>query len=405
MADPPLILVVDDEQSYRDALSIALQREGFLVETAADGPEAIERFDATRPALVLLDVMLPKISGVDVCRDPRPFSRCRSSWSRRATPRSTRSSGSRSAPTTTSRSRSACASSSRACVRRCAGFPRPTTTSPTAPRCSRSATSASTPAGTRCSCAALRSRSAQGVRAPRAPAGQRRPGAHARRAHRPHLGPELLRRHQDARRAHQAAAVEARSRLRARPGSSRSAASAIATNGGYCRLTPLAAFLGAALEAVTRGFGCERRGELVADRVTLVRVKSSRVFVLRVKSSRGEVVLGSKARNVRLSRSSTSARVSWECSAAYLRGPVEHRFRGFVLRLRLRGAGAVLDTSIGRATVAGGLRIVPRPSMSENRTMGPAPDQASGSPAMYALSRPRRCCPSRASTCSPLAIA
>ena len=75
MADPPLILVVDDEQSYRDALSIALQREGFLVETAADGPEAIARFDATKPALVLLDVMLPKISGVDVCRDLRARSR------------------------------------------------------------------------------------------------------------------------------------------------------------------------------------------------------------------------------------------------------------------------------------------------------------------------------------------
>ena len=75
MADPPLILVVDDEQSYRDALSIALQREGFLVETAADGQEAIARFDATRPALVLLDVMLPKISGVDVCRDIRARSR------------------------------------------------------------------------------------------------------------------------------------------------------------------------------------------------------------------------------------------------------------------------------------------------------------------------------------------
>src|SRR5215813_84788 len=75
MADPPLILVVDDEQSYRDALSVALQREGFLVETAADGPEAIARFDATRPALVLLDVMLPRISGVDVCRDLRARSR------------------------------------------------------------------------------------------------------------------------------------------------------------------------------------------------------------------------------------------------------------------------------------------------------------------------------------------
>ncbi len=75
MADPPLILVVDDEQSYRDALSVALQREGFLVETAADGPEAIARFDAARPALVLLDVMLPKISGIDVCRELRSRSR------------------------------------------------------------------------------------------------------------------------------------------------------------------------------------------------------------------------------------------------------------------------------------------------------------------------------------------
>jgi two-component system response regulator RegX3 len=71
MADPPTILVVDDEQSYRDALAVALQREGFIVETAADGAEAIARFDATKPALVLLDVMLPQMSGVDVCREIR----------------------------------------------------------------------------------------------------------------------------------------------------------------------------------------------------------------------------------------------------------------------------------------------------------------------------------------------
>jgi two-component system response regulator RegX3 len=75
MADPPLILVVDDEQSYRDALSVALQREGFLVVTAADGAEAIDRFDSTRPSLVLLDVMLPKLSGVDVCRELRTRSK------------------------------------------------------------------------------------------------------------------------------------------------------------------------------------------------------------------------------------------------------------------------------------------------------------------------------------------
>jgi two-component system response regulator RegX3 len=75
MADPPLILVVDDEQSYRDALSVALQREGFSVDTAADGVEAIDRFEASRPSLVLLDVMLPKVSGIDVCREIRSRSR------------------------------------------------------------------------------------------------------------------------------------------------------------------------------------------------------------------------------------------------------------------------------------------------------------------------------------------
>ncbi|HXY94857.1 MAG TPA: response regulator transcription factor [Acidimicrobiia bacterium] len=71
MAEAPMILVVDDEQSYRDALRVALEREGFRVEVAIDGPDALERFDTTRPSLVLLDVMLPRISGVDVCREIR----------------------------------------------------------------------------------------------------------------------------------------------------------------------------------------------------------------------------------------------------------------------------------------------------------------------------------------------
>ncbi|MFM7061615.1 MAG: response regulator, partial [Actinomycetes bacterium] len=75
MPDPQLILVVDDEPSYRDALSVALQREGFAVDTAADGVEALERFEASRPDLVLLDVMLPRMSGVDVCREIRTTSR------------------------------------------------------------------------------------------------------------------------------------------------------------------------------------------------------------------------------------------------------------------------------------------------------------------------------------------
>jgi two-component system response regulator RegX3 len=75
MADPPLVLVVDDELSYRDALTVALTAEGFLVETAADGVEALERFERSRPAVVLLDVMLPRVSGIDVCRQIRARSR------------------------------------------------------------------------------------------------------------------------------------------------------------------------------------------------------------------------------------------------------------------------------------------------------------------------------------------
>ena len=71
----PLILVVDDEESYRDALTVALEREGFRVEVAADGQEALDQFEATRPSLILLDVMLPRISGVDVCRELRSRSR------------------------------------------------------------------------------------------------------------------------------------------------------------------------------------------------------------------------------------------------------------------------------------------------------------------------------------------
>jgi two-component system response regulator RegX3 len=71
----PLILVVDDEESYRDALTVALEREGFRVEVAADGQEALDQFEATHPSLILLDVMLPRISGVDVCRELRSRSR------------------------------------------------------------------------------------------------------------------------------------------------------------------------------------------------------------------------------------------------------------------------------------------------------------------------------------------
>ncbi len=65
------ILVVEDEPAYVDALEVALEREGFAVAVARDGAEALDRFDDVDPDLVLLDLMLPKISGVDVCRELR----------------------------------------------------------------------------------------------------------------------------------------------------------------------------------------------------------------------------------------------------------------------------------------------------------------------------------------------
>ena len=65
------VLVVEDEDSFVEALTVGLKREGFRVQVATDGAEALDVFDAIRPDLVLLDVMLPKISGIDVCREIR----------------------------------------------------------------------------------------------------------------------------------------------------------------------------------------------------------------------------------------------------------------------------------------------------------------------------------------------
>ncbi len=69
------VLVVEDEEAFVDALTVGLRREGFVVEVARDGAEALERFDMVDPDLVLLDVMLPTISGVDVCREIRKKSK------------------------------------------------------------------------------------------------------------------------------------------------------------------------------------------------------------------------------------------------------------------------------------------------------------------------------------------
>lgn len=65
------VLIVEDEDSFVEALRVGLQREGFVVDIARDGREALDRFNENEPDLILLDVMLPKISGIDVCREIR----------------------------------------------------------------------------------------------------------------------------------------------------------------------------------------------------------------------------------------------------------------------------------------------------------------------------------------------
>jgi two-component system response regulator RegX3 len=65
------VLVVEDEDAYVEGLTRGLEREGFKVHVARDGVEALEVYDDVQPDLVLLDVMLPRLSGIDVCRELR----------------------------------------------------------------------------------------------------------------------------------------------------------------------------------------------------------------------------------------------------------------------------------------------------------------------------------------------
>jgi two-component system response regulator RegX3 len=71
VAPDTTVLLVEDEESFVEALTVGLRREGFRVQVARDGAQALEVFDAVAPDIVLLDVMLPRVSGIDVCRQLR----------------------------------------------------------------------------------------------------------------------------------------------------------------------------------------------------------------------------------------------------------------------------------------------------------------------------------------------
>jgi two-component system response regulator RegX3 len=68
------LLVVDDDVTLRETLAFLLAREGYEVRTAPDGVQALAEFDAREPDLILLDLMLPELSGTDVCRRVRMVS-------------------------------------------------------------------------------------------------------------------------------------------------------------------------------------------------------------------------------------------------------------------------------------------------------------------------------------------
>ncbi len=62
------ILIVEDEAALADTVRYNLEREGYAVAVASDGRRALDRFRTDDPSLVILDLMLPELSGLDVCR-------------------------------------------------------------------------------------------------------------------------------------------------------------------------------------------------------------------------------------------------------------------------------------------------------------------------------------------------
>ena len=75
------ILVVDDEKPITDIEKFNLTKEGYEVYVASDGEEAIQQVEDVNPDLIILDLMLPKIDGLEVARQVRRTTTCQLSWS------------------------------------------------------------------------------------------------------------------------------------------------------------------------------------------------------------------------------------------------------------------------------------------------------------------------------------
>jgi CheY-like chemotaxis protein len=203
------VLVVEDEESFVEALTVGLKREGFRVEIARDGAQALDRFHAVHPDLVLLDVMLPTVSGIEVCRQIRFHS-----WVPIIMVSAKTSEldvvvglevGADDYVSKPYRMRELVARM-RAVIRRA---PQPASSSSGA-EVLRSATSGSARSATRCSCATGRQAATEGIRAAEDAAAKCREGAYPGSLDRRGVGARVRRGHQDPRCAHQAFAGQGR---------------------------------------------------------------------------------------------------------------------------------------------------------------------------------------------------
>ncbi|HXT00821.1 MAG TPA: response regulator [Elusimicrobiota bacterium] len=69
MAQPPLVLVVDDDEGIRELLAVMIKKEGWRVETAEDGAEGERKALELKPALIVLDLMLPRYGGFELLKN------------------------------------------------------------------------------------------------------------------------------------------------------------------------------------------------------------------------------------------------------------------------------------------------------------------------------------------------